>query len=86
MAIDVRTTIRLAELQAAGGGEGVVMAQPAKNDASKMGRSPADSPASVLSAFSSAGLGLALFDPGLRLWAANDHLRELVGYREWGEG
>ncbi len=85
MAINVRTTVRSAELRAVGGGEGVVMAQPAKNEADKKGRSPADSPASVLSAFSWTGLGLALFDPDLRLWAANDHLRERVGYRERGE-
>ena len=85
MAINVQTTIRSIEHRAEGGGEGVVMAQPAKNETSQKDRSPADSPASVLSAFSSAGLGLALFDPDLRLWAANDHLRELVGYREWGE-
>jgi hypothetical protein len=85
MAINVRTTVRSAELRAVGGGEGVVMAQPAKNETGKKRWSPADSPANVLSAFSSAGLGLALFDPDLRLWAANDHLREMVGYREWGE-
>ena len=61
------------------------MAQPAKNDTGEKARLPVDSPASVLSAFLPAGLGLALFDSDLRLWAANDHLRELVGYREWGE-
>ncbi len=85
MATNVRTMIRLAEHRAEGGGEGVVMAQSAKNEIGEKGRSPADSPASVFSAFSSAGLSLALFDPDLRLWAANDHLRDLAGYREWGE-
>ncbi len=85
MAINVRTTIRSIEHRAEGGGEGVVMVQPAKNEIGGKWRSPVDSPASVLSAFSLAGLGLALFDPDLRLWAANHHLRELAGYREWGE-
>jgi len=85
MATNVRTMIRLAEHRAEGGGAGVVMAQSAKNEIGAKWRSPADSPASVLSAFSLAGLGLALFESDLRLWSANDHLREMAGYREWGE-